>query len=194
MWFVLGLQGSVVGVLGAEQTWFITVMLGCYALTPVIGHIVNLGNAKRKGFLSIAFLLLILPFLFSLIPEAFVSTLLSPICWYTLAYLAGTKFEDIKLSREKAGVVFAVMCVAFGIRLIASFFWDGTNFYGRIAVEYTQALAAFSIFYIFAYVFREKKPPRVVTFLSEISFENYLYHYMFIVGPLSYLGQPLILV
>lgn len=85
-------------------------------------------------------------------------------------------------------MAFAVMCVASGIRLIARFLWDGTIFYDRIAVGYTQALASFSIFYIFAYVFREKKPPRVVTFLSEISFEIYLYHYMFIVGPLKLFG------
>lgn len=35
LWLMLGLQGSVVGVLGAEQTWFITPLLICYAITPI---------------------------------------------------------------------------------------------------------------------------------------------------------------
>lgn len=36
LWLMLGLQGSVVGVQGAEQTWFITPLLLCYAITPVV--------------------------------------------------------------------------------------------------------------------------------------------------------------
>ena len=40
LFLVLGLQGSVVGVYGAEQTWFITALLFCYMLTPVIRFIV----------------------------------------------------------------------------------------------------------------------------------------------------------
>lgn len=37
-WLLLafGLQGSVVGVLGAEQTWFISVLLLCYLITPAL--------------------------------------------------------------------------------------------------------------------------------------------------------------
>ena len=51
-------------------------------------------------------------------------------------------------------------------------------------MSYMQAIAAFCIFCIFAYLFKNRVTGRLVSRVSEISFEIYLYHYMFTVGPL----------
>ena len=36
---VIGIQGATVGVLGADHTWFITAILLCYVITPVLSEI-----------------------------------------------------------------------------------------------------------------------------------------------------------
>ena len=64
-------------------------------------------------------------------------------------------------------------------------YFDGTVFYSGIVATYTHYAAALGIFYLFAWFFAERKPVRCVTFIGEISFEIYLYHYMFTVGPVS---------
>ena len=55
-------------------------------------------------------------------------------------------------------------------------------------MSYMQAIAAFCIFCIFAYLFKNRVTGRLVSWVSEISFEIYLYHYMFTVGPLKLFG------
>ena len=67
-------------------------------------------------------------------------------------------------------------------------YFDGSYLYDRITVSYTQAIAAFCIFYIIAYLFKNRETGRLVSRVSEISFEIYLYHYMFTVGPLKLFG------
>lgn len=47
--------------------------------------------------------------------------------------------------------------------------------------------SAFCIFYIFVHIF-DKEPPKLVNWFSKVSFEVYLYHYMFCVGPLRLFG------
>ena len=70
-------------------------------------------------------------------------------------------------------------------------YFDGTMVYDRIAVGYTQVVSAFCIFYIFAYLFENIKPTKIVEFISNISFEIYLVHFMFCVGPVRVFGLTL---
>ena len=58
---------------------------------------------------------------------------------------------------------------------------------------------AFCIFYIFIYICRNVKENKVINFFDSISFEVYLVHYMYVVGPLrvmeltnSFIGNALI--
>ena len=48
VWLALGLQGTVVGVLGAEQTWFITPLLLCYAITPLLDRYITHQRTKQQ--------------------------------------------------------------------------------------------------------------------------------------------------
>lgn len=62
---------------------------------------------------------------------------------------------------------------------------DGTIWYERIAVPYTQYIAAFAIFLIFSFIFKNVKVGKLCKGFCKISFEVYLCHYMFVVGPIS---------
>lgn len=180
LWLILGVQGSVVGIQGAEQTWFITSILLCYLVTPMFDKCCA-GSNDRKN--VIKGILMITPAILALIPPAYVCTLYAPICWYGLAYFAGNESKRIRMSAKGVFYALLILCCSFGIRLIARMMIDGTILYDRIVTSYTQAMAAFAIFYSIAFFTKEKQTGRGIILLSSISFEVYLYHYMFCVGP-----------
>lgn len=184
-WLLLlfGLQGSNVGVWGAEQTWFISPLLICYGLTPLISL-----AAKKLPKNNIPYFLIcvcLFPVLLLVMRPAAIGTLLAPVCLYTVAYFVGNRALTVKLSNSGACFAAFVVVLSFGVRFILRIFFDGTIFYSGIVATYTHYLAAFAIFYLFAWFFQERKPAGIISFISKISFEIYLYHYMFTVGPIS---------
>lgn len=187
IWLTFGLQGSAVGVLGAEQTWFITPLLFCYAITPLLDRYITPQRTKTQV-ISIVCAAAGIKLLWAFPESPAYDTLLSLVSVYIIAFVVGRFFDKLTFTKEKAVSAFAIMCVAFGTRLAARYFFDGTVLYDRIACGYTQSLAAFCIFYIFAVVFQNIQPPKWVSFIGEISFELYLVHYMFCVGPVRLFG------
>ena len=185
---ILGLQGVDVGVLGADQTWFITALLMCYLITPLIRLIVLKIQNSIQNILLYSLILMLIPMLLSFIPPAYIYTLFSPICWYALAYLLGYKFKDIRLTKKRALTAFFIICFVFTVRLVVKALLDGSILYDRITVSYTKAIAAFCIFYIAAFLFKSRSANRLTLWISKISFEIYLYHYMFTVGPIRLFG------
>lgn len=182
---VLGVQGAVVGVTGADHTWFITALLLCYIITPVLSKIGNYLNIQNKNKLLVIVGIGMLPLGLACFPVSAISTLGSPICFYIIAYILGRSFRNSQIRISIAGGAFGVICVAFGVRLLARFVCDGTILYDRIIVGYTQYIAAFAILVLFMFLFRDVKPKRAVEFVNKVSFEVYLCHYMFVVGPIS---------
>lgn len=185
---ILGAQGADVGVLGAGQTWFISALLMCYLITPLIRRIVLKTQHCIKNVLLYSLIFMVIPMLLSFIPPAYVYTLFSPICWYALAYLLGHKFKNIRLTTKGTLTAFFIICFAFAVRLVVKVLLDGSILYDRITVSYTKAIAAFCIFYIVAFLFKNRNANRLILWISKISFEIYLYHYMFTVGPLRLFG------
>lgn len=172
----LGIQGAKVGVLGADHTWFITVILLCYLVTPLIAK-----REWKKGW----FFLGLLPIIFAFVPNPSVYTLLDPICFYVLAYFMGRKYKENDTTLKKGVIIFGIMVISFATRFGVKIFADGTIWYERIAVPYTQYIAAFAIFVIFSFIFKGVKVGKLCKGFCKISFEVYLCHYMFVVGPVS---------
>ncbi len=182
IWLVLGLQGSVVGVPGAEQTWFITPLLICYAITPLLDRFFS--GTRKPGQLKCALLAAAASPLLWVVPKTpAVSTLLSLVSWYVVAFAVGRYPGKVRLTKGRAVAALFIMVMAFAVRLAARHFCDGIILYERLVCSYTHIIAAFCIFYIFAVVFEKIQPVWVIRKASAISFEVYLFHYMFCVGP-----------
>lgn len=172
----LGIQGAKVGVLGADHTWFITAILLCYFVTPFIAK-----QAWKKRWLFLG----ILPLIFAFVPNPSVYTLLDPVCFYVLAYFMGREYKGNDISLQKAVTAFGIVAISFMTRFGVKMVADGTIWYERIAVPYTQYIAAFAIFLIFSFIFKNVKVGKLCKGFCKISFEVYLCHYMFVVGPIS---------
>ena len=141
-----------VGVLGADHTWFMTMLMICYILTPLIEKIWKRIQYKKTQW-GILVGLLIVPFI--------------------MAYLLPNY------------IYFIVMCLAFATRFIGRIMIDGTKLYNLVIVNYTHYVAAACIFMLFSIIFSKVKMLKIVQLVDGISFEIYLCHYMFIVGPVS---------
>ena len=188
LWLTLGLQGSVVGVQGAEQTWFITPLLLCYAITPVVSRWIYSIQEKKTEVMIVA-LVAVLPLFYALIPNPAYHTLLSLVSYYVIAFIIGTSFKKDAIHKKRLIVLFSLIYLSFVLRIVLRHFFDGTIIYDRIGAGYTHIVSAFCIFYIFASLLDNVKPIKGVEFISSISFEIYLVHYMFCVGPIKLFGR-----
>lgn len=180
---VLFLEGIEVYLLGAEHLWFLTVMLACYFITPVMDIL------KKKNMTSSKYLWFFLGIsaILQVLATVFVSTQLGRywnlVNLYILAYILGScqficKSPKMFVTAVSAGIA------AIAFRLIGRFCWDGTVFYTLYIVGLTHAVLALSIMMVFQFCIH-KTPGKLITFFDNISYEVYLVHYMLICGPIS---------
>jgi peptidoglycan/LPS O-acetylase OafA/YrhL len=193
LYLFLGLQGSVVGVWGAGQTWFISVLLLCYLVSPIILIMVKkIHTVANSGITaSSCMMVCVLPLMFAGFKAAWVYTIMTPVVLYTVACAIGFRYrEHNRIACIGNGYLLPVMLIviSLGLRFAARIIIDGTPWYDRVIVPYTHMIAAFAIFVIFKKFFKMRSVPRVIQFVSDISFEIYLWHYMFTVGPVSLFG------
>ena len=187
IFYVLPLQGFTQNYInGAEHLWFVTDILLCYLLTPLL-YVIQGKISKRQGvWLPVVFLLYTAALLLSsyLLP-AIVSTTIVTVFSYILGFL----FIKALLSRRC--IVFIVMLAASpALRLVSNLFFDGTPLYDRFIAPVTHQLLAVSLFCLlfmavsrwFDSLLRVRKAVRS---LDSVSYEIYLVHYMFIIGPLA---------
>lgn len=183
---IFGIQGFR-GVNGAEHTWYITCILVCYILTPLISYLFNFINNKKSLIQIIISLFIIFPTLIPFIFGSNLSYFICPVFWYSTAYFCGKNKDKIeKLANIKYCLLsIMIIILLFFIRFISHIYIDGTLLYNNIIVQYEHYISAFCIFIIFMFLFKNYKASFFVQKIDNISFEIYLYHYMFIVGPLS---------
>ncbi len=190
MWLsqILGVQGWQT-VFGAGQTWFISSLLICYLFTPLLSIIHSeIAQNKRsliRAILTFTAMPVVVVYLFGgIIKNSYIVT---PLFWYAIAYFGGAHYDTVPIKKRYAVYAFMLMVVSFAIRLLGKMLWDDTVLYDKIISSYTHAIGAFCILYIFA-VLGNQHPGKVVTWLSGISFEIYLWHYMFKDGPVTLFG------
>lgn len=187
----LGVQGFD-AVAGAEQTWYITAQIFCYALTPVITYFAQRLKTTESGKRLVMLVsLLVIPLIMAFVSSEYIWVFFTPIIWYTLAFIAGSWWSEIepRITVKLLAPAIIVMLFMFGIRILGRVFWDGTVLYNRVIVGYEHNIAAWCIAICFAIMLNRVKPVKAVQLINDISFEIYLYHFMFIGGPISVIGM-----
>jgi peptidoglycan/LPS O-acetylase OafA/YrhL len=183
---VIGIQGAQVGVLGADHTWFLTALLICYMITPILSKIFCNVKVKKEWKVLVLVLSMFLPMILAYIPWIVWHTIGANVCFYVIAYWCGTKLKDGFQFKKKHCILYVLIILcAFAIRFGSRILWDNTRFYNCIIVGYTQYIAAGSMLAVFAVIFSKNDGNKLIKWICKISFEIYLYHYMFIVGPVS---------
>lgn len=175
------ISGLLVPVKGVTHAWFIATILLCYCITPILILLCRKKDKKIVTYLA----LLLMPLVVSLIPNDTLAAYLPHVFFYSIAYLYGYEYKEITMDFKKITCCVVTSVMAAIIRIAGRVMFDGTILYDRIICKYTQYVIAFSLFFIFGMIFNQVKPGKVCEYVCKISFEIYLCHYMFIVGPIS---------
>lgn len=181
---ILGVHGFSYVFPGFAHTWFITAILLCYALTPVMDALVSVYMNEKRNLLHLILALMVAPFGIAFLPGY---AILGIVPFYGLAFLLGKCWDCISIDRNTATIalvgVMGALVFRFTIRALA----DGTIWYNNIVVPYTHYIVAFCCFTVASH-FLNVRPWRIIKWIENNSFEIYLYHYMFICPPLSVMG------
>lgn len=185
MVYIFNLQGFQIYVHGAEHLWYLTIIMICYLITPILNkYKTKISNKNLIIYISIGFLL-------QLMTSYFINTQLGIyliyILLYIIAYIVGDK-GNIIISTKLMFISLVLAGISGILRIGIRVLFDNSILYNVIIVGYTQGLIAFCIFYIFIYMCRNLKENKVINFFDSISFEIYLVHYMYVVGPLRVMG------
>lgn len=179
--YIFCLQGTGLYLYGAEHLWFLTVLLMCYLITPIMDWLRVNSSRNRNVILYVCFILV------QLLCTYFISeklgTYLLKINIYVIGYVLGkSTYKCDKLYQFVLAMALGIVGVV--VRLIGKVLIDGTVTYNVMVAGITHSMIALAMLLMFQYMFH-KEPGRIVRFLDGISYEVYLVHYMFIVGPVS---------
>ena len=185
--YVVPLQGFTQNYInGAEHLWFVTDILLCYLLTPLLYILQRkLENRKRRWLLLVAVLYFAGLFLSVFCLPAIVSTTIVTVFSYMLGFL----FMKPLLSL-RCYVFIITLFAAVALRVGTNLMIDGTLLYDRLIAPVSHQLLALSLFcLLFLLTCKYFKPllkaKKAMLSVDCVSYEIYLVHYMFIIGPLT---------
>ena len=181
--YALGLQGDYFRIPGIEQAWFITPLIVCYLLTPLISLSVSkLKDASKSVKLIIAAVLAVAYIAVCFVPNNYFYIITSPIVFYIAAYVWGRNYKKIRPEKKTAVISIFAVFAAFAVRLTAHYFLNDTLIYNRLISNMLHYIVAFGIFVVFEYLFFDAERNRFINAVESISFEVYLTHYLFLRG------------
>ena len=190
--YVFNLQGILGGKRGIDHLWFVTAIMFCYMLTPVLQkfkiRILELDNIKKFVLLII---LLIIQVSVSILWNQQIGVYLSYLIAYTLGYYL-TSLWDGKLSNKNLCLLTVLVLGSFFLRMISRKFFDGTALYNAAIVANTQLILGIYIFVFvnhFQFFYKGKIMTKAINFFDSFSYEMFITHYAFIVGPLTIWGN-----
>lgn len=133
---VLGIQGANVGVLGADQTWFMTPLLLCYLITPAVSAFCDKYGVSKFTKICVLIEVLCIPVVLSFFQRISCFTMGAPVSFYVAAYYLGRNFRNVRWG-NKAGIIFGItILTSFACRVIVRAVADGTRIYDCITVTY----------------------------------------------------------
>ena len=193
---LLNLQGFVksgIGNIGTGPLWFITFILICYLITPLLQKLRERISVKK--IFCIIGVLYCIEIIFIIMVKPFGSIInLVGVVNYIFAYYIGA-FWNKRLTVKVYVLLSAVMAISIGLRLI---FKEIADMSGGVAEEiYSKVIAGYSLtalaLWIFFTIYKlcnifnkcldEIYP--IVSCLDKKSFYVYIVHYAFLVGKLS---------
>ena len=170
---------------GCGQLWFLTHLLLCYLLTPLLQERVRL---EKNGIALMAVIWLAACVLLAYTVPPIWCTLLNSL----LSYAAGFYVLPHFLRRKHHyGLLLGTAFLSCCCRLAFRHFFDGTPFYNSVATELCSLVLALSII---VFLFQVGKLFEAATnssvkscaaALGKRTYEFYLVHYIFLTGPLK---------
>lgn len=178
------------GIKGLEHMWFISTIIICYFLTPFLQKLKN--EIKNKFFLFISFLILML----CIEPSPYF-----PGTWincYIIGYLFGTFSFNEKYKTIFNKISFFILIVGIITNIFQIYLQYFLNIRYETKIEfllyrYNKIFLALGIFIVFIiYLKRYKSKNQYIKnlykYMNKYSYDIYLTHHIYILGPFSILN------
>lgn len=168
--------------IGLGHLWFMTILMFCYLLTPLlIKYKKKIVQDKRVIVTSVIVSAII----------CFINKELGQILLYMSAYLVGFCYRNAKKIVIKYKVAIPTVFTILAIRIISKILCDGSILYNQIIVSITQCAIGFIIILIIQKWTKDYqiKGNSIINYFDDLSYYIYICHYIFIVGPIKILNK-----
>lgn len=186
---------------GGEHLWFIPTILFCYFLTPLFDKINSRIFGRRYSCLYCIVVFVVLSVMIRLFVPYFNAAWIA--CFYLGHVLGKNEITQIN-SKIYKGLIYSGAVILISIQIVVSYIMKfelsgvaGTLF--DIMCDYGHVFLGITVFLILQNILKGRQIPRFimnpVSFLDSISYEGYLVHQFFILGPFSLLTiihQPIV--
>lgn len=191
---LLCLKGVIGGEIGNIETghlWFISFMLVCYLITPILQLLRGRGNKAEIVVLIMFFSVLDILFMLMWGSTAFLFWIPGIIA-YMIAYFIGA-FLNREFKKKLLFLMTFIMLCSLIVRIITKLYADGTRLYDNVVFEYSQCILAFWIFFFLYWLCERqnnllKQVYPVAKLCDKYSYEVYIVHNVFLTGALSLRG------
>lgn len=170
---------------GCGHLWFITHIIICYLVTPFLQKNKML---IKKNLLSFLLVYVFLLFALSYTVPLIVVTLFASFGFYSIGYYL---LPDLVKQKIHYMLLILASLLPLIVRVICRRFFDETPFYNLFITNLCSAFLA-TIIFIFIYkfckdfnLFSTEKKKNILINLSNITYEFYLVHYVFLNGILT---------
>lgn len=171
-------------LMGTGHLWFVTVIMICYVVLCGI----------RK--INIIYSKLLVPILVcsQIIVSYFINAKIGIYMVYIFVFILGiySKKIDWEKIMNKSYFLVIALIVSIMLRFSLRLFLNDTILYVNIIVPYTQSIFGLSLFYLILQnvYYRDctLKVSNLFLFLDKISYDIYIVHYIFCVGPFKMIG------
>lgn len=152
---VLGIHGFTYVFSGFQHTWFISAILLCYLMTPLIDMFVSwlLSPRNERKFWPFICVIICMPVGIAFLREY---AILGTIPFYALAFILGRKWENINIQKKEATIAASGVIISFALRFFVRILIDDSILYTNIVAVYTHYFAAFCFLFAASFFFRLK--------------------------------------
>ena len=175
-------------IVSTGHLWFITAIVICYIITPLLYKI----RANKKATVLFLLIILICYFPVAIFTKDIFSTYYSAVLQYIIAFF----FLKLYIERvsKKTGIIVGVLSLISGciLKLLFVYYFDNTIMYTKFLVNICSLIIGFGIFASIYYFIvntysLSNKLYKIVDFFDSFSYEFYIVHMVFIRGRFSVL-------
>lgn len=184
--YLFNLQYFFNGITGGGHLWFISVILICYLLVPLL----NKYKEKVLGYFKyISIFLIILSILIGLVSKVWGLLGFYIYVFYLGYFIRNKNFVKIKYWKL---IVFIILGLVG--RIIGKCLFDDTLFYETTITAITHTIITVSVFiFLYKILMRVRLKNnsiggRIISFFDDLSYYIFIVHYMFIIGPVYLLS------
>lgn len=179
--FTFNLQGIFLSTTGAINLWFVTLILICYLLNPILQYIKKRQKIIKFLIPIVVLLQIVMAYVtdIGLVNAHNISWCLLALIVYTLGYLIGLSNIKNIITIRNMMIFTVIAAIASFIVVIARTRIDGTILYDRLIMPYgmlTIDIVIISVLYTLTRNIKNYLFGNIVDFFDNISYEFYLVH------------------